>query len=172
LTLLKLDWPVPRFSAVSRRRATLTVKIPVRRQTGPLHLLVDSTGIKICGEGEWKVKQHGAEYRRSWRKVHLAIDAETLDVRAVEITDHRQDDAAPTEGLLAQIGPDAQLGSFSGDGAYDTRGVHRAAHAQGADVIVPPRRNGQPWKDKTAFVHVRNETLAAVQRLGWPLWKK
>jgi len=102
LTLLKLDWPVPRFSAVSRRRATLTVKIPVRRQ----------------------------------------------------------------------IGPDAQLGSFSGDGAYDTRGVHRAAHAQGADVIVPPRRNGQPWKDKTAFVHVRNETLAAVQRLGWPLWKK
>ena len=95
LKLLELDWPVPCFSTVSRRQATLTVKIPVRRQTGPLHLLVDSTGIKICGEGEWKVKKHGAEYRRSWRKVHLAIDAETLDVRAVEMTDHRQGDAAP-----------------------------------------------------------------------------
>ena len=71
ITLLKQDWPVPRFSTVSRRQATLTVKIPVRGQTGPLHLLVDSTGIKICGEGEWKVKQHGAEYRRAWRKVHL-----------------------------------------------------------------------------------------------------
>ena len=71
LKLLELDWPVPCFSTVSRRQATLAVKIPVRRQTGPLHLLVDSTGIKICGEGEWKVKQHGAEYRRAWRKVHL-----------------------------------------------------------------------------------------------------
>ncbi len=90
LTLLKLDWPVPCFSTVSRRQATLTVNIPARRRAEPLHLLVDSTGIKICGEGEWKVKKHGAEYRRAWRKVHLAIDAVTLDIRAVEMTDHRQ----------------------------------------------------------------------------------
>jgi len=100
-----------------------------------------------------------------------AIDAEILDVRAVEMTDHRQGDAAPTEGRLAQIGPDAPLGSFSGDGAYDTRGVYQAAHARGAEVIVPPRRNGRHWKDKTAFVHARNETLAAARYLGWPLWK-
>ena len=172
LKLLELDWPVPCFSTVSRRQATLTVKIPHRRQTGPLHLLVDSTGIKICGEDEWKVKKHGAEYRRSWRKVHLAIDAETLDVRAVEMTDHRQGDAAQTEGLLAQLGPDEPLGSFCGDGAYDTRSVYQAAHARGAEVIVPQRRNGKPWNDKAAFVHARNETLAAAQHLGWPLWKK
>jgi len=142
LKLLELDWPVPCFSTVSRRQATLTVKIPHRRQTGPLHLLVDSTGIKICGEGEWKVKKHGAEYHRSWRKVHLAIDAETLDVRAVEMTDHRQGDAVQTEELLAQLGPDEPLGSFSGDGAYDTRGVYRAAHARGgaSHCAAPPQR--------------------------------
>ena len=106
------------------------------------------------------------------RKVHLAIDAETLDVRAVEMTAPRQGDAAQIEGLLAQLGPDEPLGSFSGDGAYDTRGVYRAAHARGAQVIVPPRRNGKPWNDKAPFVHARNETLAAARYLGWPLWKK
>lgn len=111
----------------------MTVRIPARRQTGPLHLLLHSTGIKLSDEGEWKVKKHGAEYRRSWRKVHLAIDAETLDIRAVEMTDHRQGNAAQVEGLLAELGPEEQLSSLRGDGAYDTRGVYQAAHARGAD---------------------------------------
>ena len=102
----------------------------------------------------------------------MTIDAETLDVRAVEMTDHRQGDAAQIEGLLAQLGPDEPLGSFSGDGAYATRGVYQAAHARGAEVIVPPRGSDKPWKDKTVFVHARNETLAAAQYLGWRLWKK
>ncbi|RXZ42059.1 IS5 family transposase [Crenobacter cavernae] len=69
LRLLQLDWSVPCYSTVSRRQATLSVRIPVRRSQEPLHLLVDSTGIKVHGEGEWKVKKHGAEYRRVWRKV-------------------------------------------------------------------------------------------------------
>ena len=172
LKLLGLDWPVPCFSTVSRRQATLTVNIPVRRRAEPLHLLVDSTGLKICGEGEWKVKKHGAEYRRAWRKVHLAIDAETLDVRAVEITDHRQGDAAQVEELLSQLGFSEPLASVSGDGAYDTRGFYRAVHARGAEVIVPPRRNGKPWKDRADFARARNATLAAARHLGWRLWKK
>lgn len=102
----------------------------------------------------------------------MAIDAQTLDVRAVEMTDHRQGDAAQAEDLLSQLGPDERLASFSGDGAYDTRGVSQAAHRRGADVIVPPRRNGQPWKDQADFAPARNETLAAAQHLGWRLWKK
>ncbi|AXK38508.1 hypothetical protein DWG20_03185 [Crenobacter cavernae] len=71
---------------MSRRQATLTVQIPVRRSREPLHLLVDSTGIKIHGEGEWKVKKHGPEYRRGWRKVHLAINRDTQEIQAVEVT--------------------------------------------------------------------------------------
>lgn len=171
LRLLGLDWPVPCFSTVSRRQATLTVNIPVRRRAEPLHLLVDSTGLKICGEGEWKVKKHGPEYRRAWRKVHLAIDATTLDVRAMEMTDHRQGDAAQAEELLSQLDPTEPLASISGDGAYDTRGFYRAAHARGAEVIVPPRRNGKPWKDCADFAQARNATLAATRHLGWRLWK-
>ncbi|ACO75160.1 Transposase [Laribacter hongkongensis HLHK9] len=81
---------------------------------------VDRTGLKICGEGEWKVKQHGAGYRRAWCKVHRAIDATTLDVRAVEMTDHRQGDAAQAEELLSQLERAEPLASVRGNGACDT----------------------------------------------------
>lgn len=77
---------VPDYSTLCRRQKTITVDIPYRPSEKGLHLLVDSTGIKILGEGEWKRKKHGAEYCREWRKVHLGIDADTLEIRAVEIT--------------------------------------------------------------------------------------
>ncbi|MFC4157927.1 IS5 family transposase [Chitinimonas lacunae] len=79
--MMNLAWSVPCYSTVSRRQGKLAVQIPVRRRAEPLHLLVDSTGIKIHGEGEWKVKQHGPEYRRGWRKVHLAVNADTQEGR-------------------------------------------------------------------------------------------
>ncbi|WP_081666711.1 transposase [Laribacter hongkongensis] len=81
---------------------------------------VDRTGLKICGEGEWKVKRHGAGYRWAWRKVHRIIDATTLDVRVVEMTDHRQGDAAQAEELLSQLEPAESLANVRGNGACDT----------------------------------------------------
>ena len=84
LHLAGLDWSAPDYSTVSRRQKTLQVAIGAVPTTTGLHLLVDSTGIKMLGEGEWKTKKHGAEYRRQWRKVHLGIDASTLEIRAME----------------------------------------------------------------------------------------
>lgn len=84
-----LDWQAPDYSTMSRREKRLQVQITARPSRGGLHLLVDSTGIKMLGEGEWKTRKHGAEYRRQWRKVHLGIDAETLEIRAIEVTDNR-----------------------------------------------------------------------------------
>lgn len=81
LRMASLDWRVPDFSTVSRRQKTLQVQLPYRPSTTALDLLVDSTGIKFLGEGEWKRKKHGAEYRRQWRKVHLGINATTLEIR-------------------------------------------------------------------------------------------
>ena len=98
--LAGLDWPVPDYSTVCRRQKTLTVNIPYRPSRGGLHLLVDSTGVKMLGEGEWKTKKHGSEYRRQWRKVHLGIDAETLEIRAIEVTDNRIGDAPMLPELL------------------------------------------------------------------------
>ena len=86
LHLIGLNWVVPDFSTLSRRQKTLAVNIPYRGSNGPLHLLIDSTGIKVEGEGEWNARKHGGPKRRVWRKIHLGIDEETLEVRAVEIT--------------------------------------------------------------------------------------
>ena len=117
LKLAKLDWTVPDYSTVCRRQKALPVVITARPSMAGLHLLIDSTGVKMLGEGEWKTKKHGAEYRRQWRKVHLGIDAETLEIRAIEVTDNRTGDAPMLPELLPQIPPDEPLLSVSADGA-------------------------------------------------------
>lgn len=86
LRLIGLDWAVPDFSTLSRRQKTLKVNIPVRGSDGPLHLLVDSTGIKVEGEGEWNARKHGGSKRRVWRKIHVGIDEKSLEIRAAEFT--------------------------------------------------------------------------------------
>lgn len=172
LHLAKLDWRVPDFSTLSRRQKTLQVPLPYRRSTTALDLLVDSTGIKFLGEGEWKRKKHGAEYRRQWRKVHLGIDAHTLEIRAIEVTDNSVGDAPMLPGLLAQIPPDEAVASVGGDGAYDTKGCHAAIAQRGAQAVIPPRKNGQPWKETLMGAAVRNEALRACKRLGHGIWKK
>jgi hypothetical protein len=99
-TLAGLDWQVPDFSTVSRRHKHLAVSIEARPTTTGLHLLVDSTGIKMLGEGEWRTKKHGADYRRQWRKVHLGIDATTAEIWAIEVTDNSTGDAPMLPCLL------------------------------------------------------------------------
>ena len=167
-----LDWPVPDYSTLSRRQKTLEVRIPYRGSAAGLHLLIDSTGLKFLGEGEWKRKKHGAEYRRQWRKVHLAIDAGTLEIRAIEVTDNATGDAPMLPELLAQIDPEEKVASVSADGAYDTKACHAAIASLGAQAIIPPRKNAKPWKIMQAGHAVRNEAVRACQRFGWRLWKK
>lgn len=111
---------MPDLSTVSWRQKTLRVQLSYRASTTALDLLVDSTGIKFLGEGEWKRKKHGAECRRQWRKVLLGIDAHTLEIRAIEVTDNSVGDAPMLPELLAQIPPDEAVASVSADGAYDT----------------------------------------------------
>lgn len=172
IRLAGLDWRVPHYSTLSRRQRKLVVAIPYRPRSGPLHLVIDSTGLKVLGEGEWKLRRHGAGRRRVWRKVHLAIDADSHEVRAVEMTDHRHGDGEIVPGLLAQIPKDEPIGIVGGDGAYDTRGVYEASASRQATLIVPPRRNGKPWKRRTIGAAERNETLRAIGHLGRRLWKR
>ncbi|MDH0431374.1 IS5 family transposase, partial [Comamonas thiooxydans] len=172
LRLAGLDWRVPDFSTVCRRQKDLSVKLPYRPSTTALDLLVDSTGIKFLGEGEWKCKKHGAEYRRQWRKVHLAIDARTLDIRAIEVTDNGTGDAPMLPELLSQIPPDEPIASVGGDGAYDTKACHAAIALRNAQAIIPPRKNARAWKGTQAGASSRNEALRACQRLGRRIWKK
>jgi hypothetical protein len=172
IRLAGLDWRTPHYSTLSRRQKDLTVVIPYRPRGGPLHLVIDSTGLKVLGEGEWNVRKHRADKRRVWRKVHLVIDADSHEVRAVEVTDHRHGDGEIVPGLLTQLPKAERIGLISGDWAYDTRGVYEASTSRAATLVVPPRRNGKPWKARTTGATERNETLRAIKRLGRRLWKR
>ncbi|GAB3189107.1 hypothetical protein GCM10027292_19680 [Hydrogenophaga aquatica] len=159
LRLAGLDWKVPDFSTVCRRQKSLGVTLPYRPITTALDLLVGSIGIKFLGEGERKCKKHGAECRRQWRKVHPAIDAHTLDIRAIEVTDNGMGDASMLTELLSQIRADEPLASVGGDGAYDTKACHAAIAQRNAQAIVPPRKNARAWKSTQTGAASRNEAL-------------
>ena len=184
LRLAGLDWEVPDFSTLSRRQKTLAVNIPHRGAQGPLHLLIDSTGIKVEGEGEWNARKHGGAKRRarhcprtnggqgSRRKVHLGIDEHTPEIRAVEGTGNDVGDAPMLPELLAQIPADQDIASVTADGACDTRKCHDAIADRGAAAIIPPRKNAKPWKTVTAGAVARNEALRASKYLGRALWRR
>lgn len=148
LRLAGLDWTVPDYTTLCRRQRTLAVRLPYRGSKGPLHLLVDSTGIKVRGEGEWHARKHGGARRRVWRKVHLGIDEATMEVRAIEITDshvgdgegkrHRSERSPNVlPDLIGQIPANEEIGSVTADGAYDTRGCHEAIANRGAHAVIP-----------------------------------
>ncbi len=172
LHLAGLDWAVPDFSTLSRRQKDLQVRIPVQKKQGCLHLQVDSTGIKMMGESKWKVEKHGADYRRQWRKLHLGIDAQALEIRAMEVTDNRTGDATLLPELLSQIPATEGLVIVTTDGAYDTRLCHAAIGERGAAAIIPPRRNDQFWKGNSWGNQARNESLRSLKYLGRTLWNK
>ncbi len=166
------DWAVPDFSTLCRRQRTVTIQIPFRRSDGNLNLLVDSTGVKMRGDGEWQVRKHGSSRRRQWRKVHLAMDTATGDIRAVEFTSSREGDSPVLPGLLAQIPPEQLIGTVTADGAYDTRKCHAAIVDRGATAIIPIRRNGRVWKEDCPAARARNEILRASQHFGRAFWKR
>ena len=172
LRLAGLEWKIPDFSTVCRRQNHLSVKLPYRPATTALGLLVDSTGIKFLGEGEWKRKKHGADYRRQWRKVHVVIEAHTLDIRAFEVTDNATGDAPMLPELLSQIPTDEPIASSGDDGAYDTTACHAAIARRNAQAIIPPRKNARAWKSSRTGSTSRNEALRTCQRPGRRIWKK
>jgi hypothetical protein len=169
LRLLGLDLAVPDHTTLSRRAEGLPVP-RARSGTGPLHLLVDSTGLKLGGPGEWLVEKHGSRTRRAWRKLHLGVDAGTGRIEAVELTTKDADDASRVGPLLDQVeDPAAPL---TGDGAYDREdvyGIVAERHPEAA-VIVPPRRDAVPSEAAETEPTQRGRHLQLITergRLGW-----
>jgi len=165
MQLMGLDLAIPDHTSLSRRARTLNVVIPCRTHAAPLHIVIDSTGLKVYGEGEWKVRQHGVSKRRTWIKVHLAVDTAILDIVGVEVTTPAWADGEVFEGLLDQI--EGHIEQVDADGAYDTREVYAAASRRDARLVVPPRENAVPWEDG----HPRTEALAAIAEQGREEWK-
>lgn len=161
-----LDLKCPDYTTLSRRGPSLAVVYQYSESKKPRHIVIDSTGLKVYGEGEWKVRAHGVGKRRTWRKLHLAVDADTQDVLAVEVTENSVADPEILPELLDQIPPDQKIGSVSADGAYDTKDCHKAIMERGAKAIIPPREGAVEWPDlpdgsphpRTTFVHEIKET--------------
>ncbi len=166
MQLMGVDLRIPDHTSLSRRAKTLSVVIPCRTHADPLHIVVDSTGLKVFGEGEWKVRQYGASKRRTWIKVHLAVDSTILDVVGVEVTTPEWTDADVFDGLVDQIEGDIE--QIDADGAYDTRAVYETATKRNARLIVPPRDNAVPWEKG----HLRTQALAHIAEQGIKAWKK
>lgn len=164
--------PVPNYTTLCRRAQTLEVQLPIVRDGEPIHLVVDSTGVKVYGEGEWKVRQHGYSKRRTWRKVHLALDANTGQVRAALMTHQDVSDGDVLAELLDQIPDDEQLDVIGGDGAYDAKPCHAAIAARDATPSIPPREGAVHWPASTLGATWRNTAVDAIARLGRREWKK
>ena len=169
LRLLGLDLAVPDHSTLSRRAETLEVPRP-RCGGEPVHLLVDSTGLRLCGPGEWLMEKHGTKRRRAWKMLHLATDADTGHIVASVLTDKDADDGSQVGPLLDRV--DGSVASFTGDGAYDRDNVYAEVAARHPDavVVVPPRSSAVPsGTAKTAptqrDAHLR--CIAERGRMGW-----
>ena len=167
--VLKIDIAIPDHTTLSRRGGGLTI-LPKRiHRTEPLHLLVDSTGLKIYGEGEWLDQKHGIRSRRRWRKLHLGVDADTHEIVAVELTPDDVGDIAELPDLLEQI--DADVASMTADGAYDSQVVYDAVAERhpNAAVIVPPRITAVA--NETAATQ-RDKHLATIAKHGRVSWQR
>ena len=172
LRLVGFAWSVPDFSTLSRRQKSLRVDIPYRGSDGPLHLLIDSTGIKVEGEGEWHTRKHGASKHRIWHKLHIGIDEGSLEIRAVEMTGNEIGDAPVLPVLLEQIPDEEDIASVTADGAYDTRRSYETIASRGAQAVIPPRKNARPWRPTSAGAIARNETLRTCRHLGRAIWRR
>jgi hypothetical protein len=170
--MMKIDLPVPDHSTLSKRGKTLKVKLS-KKASGSLNLVLDSTGLKIYGEGEWKVRKHGYSKRRTWRKLHLGADPENGEIQAVLLTENNVSDDAVVKDLLEQI--EQTLLACAADGAYDKRKVYDALnrHSPEVEILIPPRKNARIWQHDNSKAErlKRDENLRYIRKHGRQQWK-
>lgn len=177
--LIEIDLPVPDYSTLSRRAGSLSVDLCAcsndKQDTEPRHIVIDSTGLKVYGEGEWKQRQHGKSKRRTWRKVHISLDPETGEITAERLTGNDKHDASQVEALLEEtIETTGRVSHVGGDGAYDTWEVYEVIEAVGARPVIPPQKNAKIKKhgNSTGPPLPRDEAIRYIRRHGRSKWKR
>ncbi len=124
----------------------LKVNLGIQRTEKPKHILIDSTGVQVLGEGEWKRLKHGESRCQVWKKLHIALDADSLDIVALDVTDSVRLDGNYLPGLINQI--DTPIEQITGDGAYDKQNCYECAHQRGAKPVFPPQHNAAVQRNK------------------------
>ena len=173
LRLLGLELAVPDHTTLSRRGRAFAGRQPrVARHEGPVHFVLDSTGLQLFGQGEWDAEKHGRA-RRQWRKLHLAVDADTGEIAAHVLTEGHADDAAQAPGLLGQI--EGCIATATADGAYDSDAVYQVAtrqHGLPPDVVIPPRASAVPSIDDPAARTQRDRHIRLIAERGRMAWQR
>ena len=165
--LMGIDLPVPNYTTLCRRGANLSIDLKVRPSQAPRHLVIDSTGLKVFGEGEWHMRTHGKSKRRTWRKLHLSVDAKTHEIVASQLTMSNVHDSTQVQRLL----PEDQVEAVYGDKAYDNQNAYEPIVTKGAKAVIPPRSGAALMKPKTWGIVARNTNVAERWFLGNKLWK-
>ena len=166
--MMELDLPAPDYTTVSRRGQHLKRRLRPAPTGEGIHLVLDSTGLSVVGEGEWAAAKHGARGRRGWKKLHLGVDGSGVIV-AQALTDAHVDDATTGVTLIEAI--DSEISSVTADAAYDTVAVYETAGARGATVVVPPVRTANVSRHGPRSP-ARDQTIRSVKKLGRRGWKK
>ncbi|GJL49170.1 MAG: hypothetical protein NPIRA01_03970 [Nitrospirales bacterium] len=172
MSLMRLDLQVPNYSPICRRQGSLAAPIcssPTNKR--PRHIVIDATGLRVCGAGEWHIHKHRGCRRWSWRKLHLGVDEQTNEIVAVEVTANHDHDSQALPRLLTQIpGQECQV---SGDGAYDTKACYAAIGQPGAKATIPPRRNAKRMRCVNAHdtLAIRDANLRQIQQKGRYAWR-
>lgn len=171
--MMKIDLPVPDHSTLSKRGKALKVKLP-KKINQSLNIVMDSTGLKIYGEGEWKVRMHGVSKRRTWLKLHVGANPKGGEIQAVLLTKNNVSDDQAVAELLDQI--EQPILDFAADGAYDKRKVYDSlnAHSPDVNILIPPRKNARIWKHGNTKAErlKRDENLRSIRKDGRKAWKK
>ena len=170
--LMGVKLSVPDHTTISRRLKRLTVKLPVKPTRGKRHVVIDSTGIKVYGEGEWKTRQHGISKRRTWRKLHLSVDESTGEILSSVVTDNSCHDSEVLGELLDEI--DDPISQVDADGAYDTAACYDYIESRDAVAGIPPQRNAKIWfhGNRKTPRHPRDENLRKIRLVGRAKWKR
>ena len=170
--LLGVKLSVPDHTTISRRLKHLEVQLPVKPTSGKRHVVIDSTGIKVYGEGEWKTRQHGISKRRTWRKLHLAVDESTGEILSGVVTDNSCHDSEVLGELLDEISD--PISQVDADGAYDTAACYDYIEGRDAIAGIPPQRNAKIWfhGNRQTPRHPRDENLRKIRLVGRAKWKR
>lgn len=167
-----IHWNIPDYSVICRRQKSLKVKLNRISKGQRVHIVLDSTGLKVYGEGEWKVRQHGWGKHRTWQKLHVAIAPDSTEVLAVELTSNAVHDSEVAEPLLNQI-PD-KIKTARGDGAYDKWKVYEPLAKRKIRPIIPPQKNAKIKQhgNSNAPPLPRDETIRAIRKTSRQKWKE
>lgn len=177
-SLLELaDWQgitVPDFTTLSRRRKNLKVQVSTRTFSEAITVVVDSSGAKVYGEGEWKVRQHGVSKRRTWRKFHLAIEPESNEILSLEVSTNDVTDDEMLAIVLDGIDEVTTIEQVCGDGGYDRSNSYQAIARHQATATIPPRKDAKIIQhgNSNAPPLDRDENLRAIRKHGRKKWKQ